>query len=578
MTTQKPGIVTFQTSNELYDTLNPRRFSSQVRSSLAFRSQSNTTTPSVAETVEDDSDDDLEEPVGLQDYEFESMFQPNEMRCLALVAHNHMKPAMKEFVLQNKNVLKKFRLTGTNTTMTMLREVFGRDRTVLYGPTCQSGPLGGDAELCALMCMEELGGMIFLQDPMDAHPHQADIECLNRQGIVHDILQASNVSSAYGMITVLRNALKTGNREIISTFFQTEYSPSVAEYKARQQTILESHMREISTNTITTVATEEPLYRRSIHSIMLEQFDDDIMENNLLLNLPSPGGMAAPPQAVVAEEDDTPNFKQVSFQKPKTSNTKRGISAGLQSIIETREEAQRTSVMLRTPLDMSIKVQPSKTFNAKFVPEDMRCLALVAHNHMKPAMKEFVLQHKHILKKFTLTGTNTTMTMLREVFGDDPSVRYGPTCQSGPLGGDAQLCALMCIEDLGGIVFLQDPMDSHPHQADIDCLNRQANVHDIYTANNISSARCMMQVLKHSLKTGDEERIMSFFDTRVSPSVAEYKKRQKAVSDKMSDKKEGNTSDAGKSRRRLLTKAMSTKSTRVMFKSVGAFLKGKKSV
>ena len=30
------------------------------------------------------------------------------------------------------------------------------------------------------------------------------------------------------------------------------------------------------------------------------------------------------------------------------------------------------------------------------------------------------------------------MSMLREVFGDDPEVIYGPSCKSGPLGGDAQ--------------------------------------------------------------------------------------------------------------------------------------------
>ena len=72
---------------------------------------------------EDTEDEDV--------YEFDpviqSQFHPTEMRCLALVAHNHMKPAMKTFVMANKNLLKHFMLTGTNTTMTMLKEVFGDD-------------------------------------------------------------------------------------------------------------------------------------------------------------------------------------------------------------------------------------------------------------------------------------------------------------------------------------------------------------------------------------------------------------------------------------------------------------------
>lgn len=48
---------------------------------------------------------------------FNSQFKPGEMRQLALVAHNHMKPAMKEFIETYSEVLKKFRITGTNTTM-----------------------------------------------------------------------------------------------------------------------------------------------------------------------------------------------------------------------------------------------------------------------------------------------------------------------------------------------------------------------------------------------------------------------------------------------------------------------------
>jgi len=175
------------------------------------------------------------------DASFESAFPPSEMRCLALVAHNHMKPAMKAFVLANKNLLKHFRLTGTNTTMTMLREVFGDDPSVEYGPTCTSGPLGGDAELVAVMCTENLGGCVFFQDPMSAHPHTADIECLNRQANVHNIIMMSNPATAFAVLTTLRIALKEGRAELIPSFFQTLESPSVAEYKVRQAKVVQKN-------------------------------------------------------------------------------------------------------------------------------------------------------------------------------------------------------------------------------------------------------------------------------------------------------------------------------------------------
>jgi hypothetical protein len=103
--------------------------------------------------------------------DFDSAFLPSQMRLLALVSCNNMKQSMKQFVLANMNVLKKFRLTGTNTTMTMLKEVFRNDPEVVYGPSCKSGPLGGDAQLSAMAASGELGGCIFFVDPMDSHPH-----------------------------------------------------------------------------------------------------------------------------------------------------------------------------------------------------------------------------------------------------------------------------------------------------------------------------------------------------------------------------------------------------------------------
>ena len=172
---------------------------------------------------------------------FQSKFKPEEMRCLALVAHNHMKPAIKTFVLANKNLLCKFKLTGTNTTMTMLKEVFGNDPSVKYGPTCTSGPLGGDAELVSIMCTENLGGCVFFQDPMSSHPHAADIECLARQANVHNVLMMSNPATAQLCMVSMRVALQEGRADIIPSFFRTLQSPSVTEYKVRQALVVEKN-------------------------------------------------------------------------------------------------------------------------------------------------------------------------------------------------------------------------------------------------------------------------------------------------------------------------------------------------
>ena len=180
-----------------------------------------------------------------QDDDFNAAFAPSEMRCLALVSHNGMKATMKKFVLANKNILKKFRLTGTSSTMTMLREVFKDEADqIVFGPSCKSGPLGGDAELVALMCSGGLGGMLFFQDPMDAHPHQADIDCLVRQALVHNTIMANTPTTALTMMNVFRIALEgVGKPEFIPSFFFTLESPSVAAYKAGQNKVIASHSK-----------------------------------------------------------------------------------------------------------------------------------------------------------------------------------------------------------------------------------------------------------------------------------------------------------------------------------------------
>jgi methylglyoxal synthase len=186
-------------------------------------------------------------PKQAQDVDFNPAFAPSEMRCLALVAHDGMKATMKEFVIANKNILKKFRLTGTNSTMTMLKEVFENENSVVFGASCAPGPLGGDAELVAQMCCGRLGGMLFFKDPMDSHPHQCDIDCLCRQAEVHNTMMATTATTALMLVHTLRDALKgAGRPELIPSFFFSLQSPSVTAYKANQKKVIANHSSAVS--------------------------------------------------------------------------------------------------------------------------------------------------------------------------------------------------------------------------------------------------------------------------------------------------------------------------------------------
>jgi len=191
------------------------------------------------------------------------------------------------------------------------------------------------------------------------------------------------------------------------------------------------------------------------------------------------------------------------------------------TVRETKMAEKINERLLQSSLDVN------SPFTTEIKPEDMRCLALVAHNHMKPTMKAFIEGHSEILKKFRLTGTNTTISMCKTVYGEDNNdVVYGPTCTSGPLGGDAQLAALLCLEDVGAIMFFMDPLSPHPHQADIDSLVRLSNVHNVILCTNPTTAIGTMWMLRQELIKNRTEMFPSFFETLESPSVPEYKAAQ----------------------------------------------------
>jgi len=63
------------------------------------------------------------------------------------------------------------------------------------------GPMGGDAEIAAMVVRNEINLAIFLIDNLNAQPHEADIQMLLRQCRLHNVPIACNRISADLMIS-----------------------------------------------------------------------------------------------------------------------------------------------------------------------------------------------------------------------------------------------------------------------------------------------------------------------------------------------------------------------------------------
>ncbi|MGL6037954.1 methylglyoxal synthase [Soonwooa sp.] len=112
-----------------------------------------------------------------------------------------------------------------------------------------------------------------------------------------------------------------------------------------------------------------------------------------------------------------------------------------------------------------------------------KTIALVAHDHKKDELLDWVKRHKSILIKHQLIATGTTGKLISESLNVDVT-----RVMSGPLGGDQQLGAMIAEHKINMVIFFWDPMESQPHDSDVKAFLRLCVVWNIPTASNSASA------------------------------------------------------------------------------------------
>ena len=112
-----------------------------------------------------------------------------------------------------------------------------------------------------------------------------------------------------------------------------------------------------------------------------------------------------------------------------------------------------------------------------------KTLALIAHDGKKADMVAFALSHKNVLEQYQLVATSTTGKTLQEKCGLDVERML-----SGPIGGDAQIAAMVAEGKVSAVFFFVDPLGKHPHDPDIQTLLRICNAHDVPLATNPATA------------------------------------------------------------------------------------------
>ncbi|WML45091.1 methylglyoxal synthase [Neobacillus sp. PS3-40] len=121
-------------------------------------------------------------------------------------------------------------------------------------------------------------------------------------------------------------------------------------------------------------------------------------------------------------------------------------------------------------------------------------IALIAHDEKKDQLVQFSTAYQTIFSKHTLFATGTTGLRISEATGLEIH-RFN----SGPLGGDQQIGAMIAKNEMDAIFFFRDPLTAQPHEPDVTALVRLCDVYSIPLATNMGTAELLIRGLELGL-------------------------------------------------------------------------------
>ncbi|MFC6169146.1 methylglyoxal synthase [Loigolactobacillus jiayinensis] len=134
-------------------------------------------------------------------------------------------------------------------------------------------------------------------------------------------------------------------------------------------------------------------------------------------------------------------------------------------------------------------------------------IALIAHDEKKPQMARLAAAYREILRGHELFATGHTGKVVADATG------LTVKCfNSGPLGGDQEIGALIAQNKMDLVIFLRDPLTAQPHEPDVNALIRLADVYDTPLATNFGTAEVLLRGLDagfvdfRQLVNGDESK------------------------------------------------------------------------
>jgi len=122
-------------------------------------------------------------------------------------------------------------------------------------------------------------------------------------------------------------------------------------------------------------------------------------------------------------------------------------------------------------------------------------IALIAHDNKKADMVAFVSKRLDFFNSddISIVATGTTGNHVRHA-----GINHVERVSSGPMGGDAEIAAMVTRGEVNLVIFFRDPLGKHAHDVDISMLMRVCDVHNCPLATNYKTASLLIKWLKSS--------------------------------------------------------------------------------
>jgi methylglyoxal synthase len=140
-----------------------------------------------------------------------------------------------------------------------------------------------------------------------------------------------------------------------------------------------------------------------------------------------------------------------------------------------------------------------------------KALALVAHDTKKDDVVDLIKAHKEELAEVDLVATRDTGQLIQKRIGLPVTL-----LQSGPLGGDQQIGALIASEEVNAVIFLRDALTADLREPDVSALLRVCDIHNVPLATNLATAEAVLRLIaEHPEALGRHQLAARFIEETV---------------------------------------------------------------